>query len=377
MCVSVGAWQLVTLAAGLRAADAADGAGDTHDVLLLDLHGLEASVAASFRALASGLWDWDRVVELEAGSLPRTRGASGRAMVEQGRALVAGLGLDQADELWICGLFEVSQRVLIEAFPGAGVTLYEDGLHSYVPGRRSGGLLKRVMLGTVGEWTSAGRVKRASIAAGTVARLKRAVWLLDDQLPVPPALARIQRLPVSAEVLRGVLEQAVGVAEASGWAGVGEGVSDGPERLVVLGQCYAQASQMSREAEAELYHGVVGDVLAMGYDVLWKEHPRLADGFGPGLREAFGDRVVLGGLPGWLPIEAVAARLNVAGCVSATSTSLFYLKKLGMDRVYTFADRLPGSLHRSYGVMQRMVTDRLEALPSRTGGGGGVEGVVS
>jgi hypothetical protein len=128
-----------------------------------------------------------------------------------------------------------------------------------------------------------------------------------------------------------------------------------------------------------VYQGAVDALLAKGYNVLWKEHPRVLEPFFPGLVDATarrrgGQGDEQGGTPGLreldipfaLPVELVAGRLGLAGCVAGISAALFYLPRLYDVPAFTFAGDLSPFMTRHWAVQNEMVANTVPPLSALT-----------
>jgi hypothetical protein len=151
-----------------------------------------------------------------------------------------------------------------------------------------------------------------------------------------------------------------------------------PDRLLVLGQALSRNGIMTREEEFGIYRDIIDTLLAKGYRILWKEHPRISEPFFADLKAhlqqrcpAAAERLQQLSIPHAYPVEMVADRLGLAGCVAGTSAALFYLRRLYDIPCYTFGEVL---LSRMKGVdvfmndMIRREVPPLTDLPSLASG---------
>jgi hypothetical protein len=163
------------------------------------------------------------------------------------------------------------------------------------------------------------------------------------------------------------------VAPFTDIAGDGEGAVDSG-RLLVLGQALSRNGVMSRGEEFAVYRDVIDAVLAKGYSILWKEHPRISEPFFDELkvhaRTRFLDaetRLRQLSIPHAFPVELVAERLGLAGCAAGSSAALFYLRRLYGIPCYTFgaalAPRMKGVDLFMNDMIRREVAP-LESLPT-------------
>ena len=99
----------------------------------------------------------------------------------------------------------------------------------------------------------------------------------------------------------------------------------------------------------------------MGYEVLWKEHPRTHRPFLPDLIEA---GIGVHGLPdlGPWPIEIFAERLGLAACASLTSTSLYNLPLLFGLPTFSTVGRYLASFRFPNDLMAQLVAKSIPQI---------------
>ena len=383
VCGVFGTWQLVTLVAALRQANLDRGApersGDDY-LVVYETRGVPQEFKEVLDRMARAAWPWKRIVWAYDLVLDRSR-LTPREFSRTLDVIRERVGdLPPVDELWVCYLTRSAERLLFEAYPEARIVLYEDGLISYIPVRAPGESFSydppRSPRQRVGDWFRARRnpsspyarfrysgkaLNREHLSRASVAYLQ-----LDAAEPLPEALAAIPRRSVDYDRLGSVLEEvALELEDELAPALPVAGDSQAP-RLLVLGQALSRNGTIPRESELALYRSVVGKVLAHGYRILWKEHPRVSDPFFDELQahaEALGagDRIESLRLPHAYPIELVAPRLDLAGCVVGTSAAPFYLRRLYGIACYTFSDDLLPAMQGVDVFMNRMV--RREVAP--------------
>jgi hypothetical protein len=375
VCGAVGTWQQITLAAGLAQmlADRGTPAEDARNYLVLyEPGGTTPELRDLMGRLARAVWPWAGVAWAD--DLLDFRRRIPQARYDRVlRTLRERVGVPpgEVDQLWLCWLTRPPEKLLMEAWPAAEVFVYEDGLTSYMPvtvaeGMDGGGLLR----GLLDRWRP-------------VRRLRRSHWDLDPrhrdrvgglylcaspETPPPDALAHAPCRFVDDRHLRAALGR---VADALPEAReTGEDTDDGPT-LLFLGQCLHRNKLLERDAETALYRGVLDGLLARGYRVLWKEHPRATEPFYPELRAGLGTadagRFARFEPPHALPVEVVAGRMRLAGCVSGISTSLFYLPRLYGLPCYTYAGELTPHMRGNFVLQNEMVrraVPPVTALPS-------------
>nr|WP_246294671.1 alpha-2,8-polysialyltransferase family protein [Schlegelella koreensis] len=321
--------------------------------------------------LAAVAWPWQRVIDaFEFFPCVRRRIRQrefGRLVAE----LRARLGLERIDEVWLCWTTRAPEKLILDAYPEARIAVYEDGLFSYLPlpltppeppGARAW-LRERL-----DAWRPVRRFRRYKdwLDPRHAARFSGAWMVLADLAPAPGALSHMPRHAIGDAALRETLDACSRIGAA---ASMPLAPSERP-RVLVLGQSLSRWNAVTRADELALYRSVIGRVLARGYDVWWKEHPRVQQPFFDELNEGReAGRVHRLDLPFALPVELVAGRLDLAACVAGISTALFYLPRLFGTPAYTFADELAPMLStgwvawREQNDLVRSRVAPLDALP--------------
>ena len=338
----LGTWQLTVLCACLDQRDAeSSDAVDDHLVfygpgLPDDMKRAMAALAeASDRTWASVTWADDLLLK------PERPGGRDRGLVA---ALRERIGLPTCDEIWVCKLYDFAEKVILEAFPRARVQLYEDGMHFYVD--------QPVVRGRPLDWAGAVRSVPRRVRAGDdrqagpvvdvghvgPARLAVAgMWVVSSPSMRMPVQDLGPRVHVEPTRLRTAVQRIATVAKLDECRPQG----DRPV-AVVLGQAFARFGLMTAGAESNLYISVCAQLLNDGFEVLWKDHPRLHEGYGGKILSALGSTGPLSTLPltsEW-PVEAAIERIRPAALVSGTSTSLFVCASLFDTPGFTFAGSL-------------------------------------
>ena len=386
VCFALGTWQIVTLAAGLRRAadDSARGGSPFLDYLVLyEPAGASDALKDSMQAVAEAVWPWKRIVW----AFDVLSGVRRRVSQERFDALLGGVrervGVPAVDELWFCWLNRLPEKLIMEAYPDARVVLYEDGLTTYLPVpvppaphpafARLTALLTRRM--DARRPVRRFRRHKNVLDPRHQERLAGLYLVLADVLPVPAAFAHPPCHLVGDHHLRETLRSGAAIA---GLADAATGApGDARPRVLVLGQSLHRWGVLTREQELAVYGHTVDALLAKGYNVLWKEHPRVLEPFFPQLAAGTAERRRRDGdtagtlreldLPFALPVELVAGRLGLAGCVAGISAALFYLPRLHDIPAYTFAGDLSPFMTRHWAVQNEMVTNAvppLSALPA-------------
>ena len=382
VCGVIGTWQLITLVASLgqNRADNKSGKAETHDdyLIVYETGGVTGEFKAILQQMALAAHPWKKIIWAydlltdERKFSPRRY----RALLQTLRARV-GIAPESVGEIWTCWLTRPAEKLLFGAFPRARIVLYEDGLISYIPVPVSPRLLAppETGLGPPAFWAQKGvsrvlpswRFRRSQdkLDPAHLGRVDRAYLLLSDKEPLPETLQSVSRCSVDYAHIRTVLARVAAAvpSEMTRAAPPGQG-----NQVLVLGQALSRNRIMSRADELGFYQSVVQTVLAKGYTILWKEHPRISEPFFKEL-ETFAaslgasGRVLRLDLPHAFPVELVAEGLRLAACVGGTTAALFYLRHLYGISCYTFAEDLRPRMQGVDVFMNDMV--RREAAPLR------------
>ncbi len=357
-----GPWQLIMAAAAGRQAGP-DAAGNGTDTVGLYAMQPGSAIGQTAQHFAEVLFPEARCLWLNEQLDPPI--GSRAELAARCEALYDAMGTREAAEVWLSKLFAPAEKCVLAAYPAAALQLYEEGLHFYVPQpcppacdwREAGAphLWPRIVRAGVRprRWP----VRHIAMNGLYPPHLARVagVWQSPaEDVRLPGHLARMPARRVSRETLLGVLDAlACPVPD----------LPDEPPRLLVLGQCFYRYGILPWQAEAAFYERSVGRILARGYRVWWKEHPRTEHAFLPALQEAFDTgRVRAFPLEAPWPVELAATRMPLAGCAAVSSSALFYLRDLFGLPTYTMAE--PTLTRRiRYRDMQAVIRLTVDCIP--------------
>lgn len=352
ICVAIGPWQIIMLAAALEQRDHDLSArsrpvGDSEDYLILyDSNPVSDAFRQAMMEVAACVRPWAKVIW--AGDLLESQRVFGHSNWQEYRAEVrARVAVTEADELWVGKLTTCPEHIISDFFPGAPVYVYEDGFGSYVPHRphvdqltgecrpwreRAVKAAKRF----VEDWIPSRR--HLHVSPRYIRRCKGVYGFIAHEVPVPEPLDNLPLSLISKDVLFNVLARCHTLPDV-----VQAGDSDDLPKscALMLPQTFYKWRIITREQEVDIYKRVISGLLDQGHIVLWKEHPRADMPFYPEMEAAFGKGQVRAvSLPFTLPIEFVAPHLNINAWVAAGSSSLYYLSRLYGLPAYTFADEV-------------------------------------
>jgi hypothetical protein len=361
-----GPWQLLVAASALKQASESSGDGARDTLVIYSLH--SATVPGPIREvmcrMAPALGPWRRVIVLDPSIEWDLRDV--RPSIE---ALRARLDVDEPDEVWLTSLWVGAEKGAAETYPGARIVLYEDGLHSYIEAedyhvsaarclREPRETYRSVRL-RLRERMRPDDLSLSPMLPRHLARVSASYLWISLMLPPPAYQRRLPWVQIQPRFLREAIEQASPLAD--------EVVLDGRSgpTAVVLGQCFSNYGDLARDVELDLYIEMAGRLQEMGYEVLWKEHPRTRRPFLPDLIEA---GIGVHGLPdlGPWPIEIFTGRLGLAACASLISTSLFNLPLLFGLPTFSTVGRHLSSFRFPNDVMAQLVA---KSIPQIDGGG--------
>jgi hypothetical protein len=400
VCCTVGTWQLVTLTAALQqigadlaaasgsAGRAGSEASDFEDYLVVyETAGVPDSFKETLHQMAEAIWPWKRIVWAY-DLLTSNRKISQRQFDDLRRTLQERIGVspDRVDEIWVCWLTRPAEKLVFETYPTARIQIFEDGLISYIPVPISKRLkndeeppnvfyaLRAMVRNRLDAVWPVRRYRRGrrQMDPRHLRRISSAYLQLTPDMPAPETLAQVPRRFVEYRYLHEALDRVKPIVPLAEFVEASDRPAV-PDRLLVLGQALSRNGVMSRSEELQIYRDVIDAVLAKGYRVLWKEHPRISEPFFADLKAHIErtapdsvDRLRQLSMPHAFPVELVADRLGLAGCVAGSSAALFYLRRLYGIPCYTFGAALASRMKGFDILMNDMIrrdVPSLDGLP--------------
>lgn len=341
-----GVCQLVNAAAALMQHRAAGGGPEVEDVLVLYGHYPYTDFARAMEEAARCLWNWRDVVwaqDVLVCHFPTRRFAPLAREILRHK-----LGAD-VDEVWVSKLGTEPAKLVLYAYPNSRVMLFEDGAEEFIPQKMLCGPDRWKEL-KPSQWPGGLRREIShGIGApecldldGVCARDRRRVSVmysyLERELGLPAHLSDVPVMRVAGEVLKGRLKRLAPLFDPATCRQPEK--KPGEAVVLFLPQPFAVLF-LTAEDEYTLYHSAVMEILNKGYRILWKEHPRETTSLAPRLqRETSAERLNILRVRQQVPVECLVAGWDLAGVVSVSSTSLFYLKGLYGYPVYTAAARI-------------------------------------
>jgi hypothetical protein len=269
-------------------------------------------------------------------------------------------------------------------YSSARIQLFEDGLISYIPISlatdldepvdlpKGIGWFRRQVRVLLDAWRPVRRYRRSrdKLDPRHLDRVKSAYLQLTPNAPPPEVLAHIPRRFVEYGLLQKALDRVKPLVFGKTLENTAEDAASA-DRLLLLGQALSRNGIMPRDEELRIYKDIIETLLAKGYRVLWKEHPRISEPFFADLSAHVNtrypgaeDRLQELFIPHAFPVELVADRLGLAGCVAGTSAALFYLRRLYAIPCYTFAEALLPRMQGADVFMNDMIRREVPPLTS-------------
>ncbi|HOW96267.1 MAG TPA: polysialyltransferase family glycosyltransferase [Kiritimatiellia bacterium] len=343
-----GLGQLVNAAAALTQDRVRDrGSTEEHeDVLVFFANGRYTDLARAMQEAARCLWSWRAIEWAEdvlVSHFPTRRFAPIARDVLRER-----LGADP-DEIWVSKLGLEATKLILYAFPGARVVLFEDGAEEFIPQEVLCGRARLKQLKPAGwpgglrrEWSHWGRTSECLGMEGLCvrdrARVVRMYSYLARQVELPAYLSGVPVVHVESESLRGRLQALAPLFDPAQCRQPPK--RPGESAVLFLPQPFADIF-LTAENEYALYRAAVSEILDKGYSILWKEHPREITPLAPRLKQDLaGDRLQILRVRQQIPVECLVAGWDLAAVVSVSSTSLLLLGGLYGYPAFTAADRI-------------------------------------
>jgi hypothetical protein len=341
VCYLSGTWQMITLCASLREHFARTPHSHHLDtVLVLAGTGTSAALRQKLEDVVTLLGVGDRSVWID-DLMAGLGGVGDREFEARIRMTRERIGARDVAEVWVSYPWAGPDRFLLECYPGAQVVLYEDGVLTYA--RPWSGEYSRVSpretvkylyRKTAGD--SRARVRAFNSESRLLGRRRRtpvaSYLLLGHRLGVPSAHRRFAHI-VPPRTLREVLE-AIPVDS------VPRAATTHP-RALLLGANLSAWQVIPFEDELGLYVSAVSRLANAGYDVWWKDHPRVPHPFLGALQKRLPDIPISPlELDHALPLEVALLKDPVDLLVGGVTAGLFYAPLItpSQMRAATFAE---------------------------------------
>ncbi len=364
VCV-MGPWQLVMAVSAMKQASESRG-GHTSDTLVLYSTPdgpLSQPLREVMIRIAAAIWPWRNILILDE-SIDWWSLNGARATIE---ALRGKLGDAEPEQLWLASVPNDPLKIAAEAYPAAQLVLYEDGLHSYLPMEDHYLSISRCFTEPRGAFRALKmrvreRLRPEDFSLSTLlprhrSRIAASYLWISLAVGPPEYQRRLPWIQLQTSFVRETLAQVVPFTqEIEIEPGAGR-------RAVLLGQCFCNYGEISRDFERDCYIDIARRVQQMGYEILWKEHPRMRQPILPDLVEAIPRVLPMPSLGPW-PIEVFVERLGLAACAGMTSTSLFTIPLLFELPSFSAAQFYISKFSFPDNVFARLVADSIPRIGS-------------
>ncbi|GAX34313.1 polysialyltransferase family glycosyltransferase [Nodularia sp. NIES-3585] len=368
LIVANGTWQLIVVTSALsQVSNHTSSVFD--DYLLLYAPGLSNGMKKVMLDIASLAWTWRKIIWVDDLLYSNISDYSNFEILEILQAIRERIGINIIPEIWIGKLTDPAEKLILESFPNAEISIYEDGLHTYVPQEDwrlnklqlifKPGIAKYKIQKRIQNANISHRLKNYGLCRQHLDRLTRSYLLLKNILPVPQYL--------DCKIIK-IKNEFVFLTIKNIRAGIkldlSEQISSKSENYVlVTGQCFARWGLMSWEQELNMYYKIFSTLQKNNLTPLWKEHPRIDQPFFKELANQFQElRPVEFNLPIYWPIEMFIEEINLIACVSATSTSLFYVRDIFGLQSYTVAHELSHLFSGDFAYITELVAKHIPQI---------------
>jgi hypothetical protein len=342
VCYASGSWQLITLCASLRAHHArVPEAVGVQTTIVFSGTGNSPALRRTLERLAELFGHSERIVWIDdlLAELPDFDDAQFEERIGQVRERI---GVPHPGEVWVAYPWTGVDRFLLECYLDARVVLFEDGLFTYTRPWGDSDPLKdrlRETLRYMMRRAAADPHARTNAFSSEVRLLGRRKRVLDaSYLLLGGALG----IPAEHRTVAHIVDPAV-LREVLALVPVDLALPPQGERprALVLGANFSAWKLVPREDELRLYTDVVRKLDEAGYEIWWKDHPRVLEPFHPDIRARLPDIPLhLLHTDHTVPLEAVLLRDPVDLIVAGLSAGLFYTPLISDSRVHvaTFAE---------------------------------------
>jgi Alpha-2,8-polysialyltransferase (POLYST) len=360
-----GPWQLIMASAGLRQTGANGRSDKSRDILIffpLPDGPLSAPIRQVMNQIAARVWPWHQVIMLDESINYVLDDVS-----ECIKFLRAQTGLDHVDEIWLDCLWGPPEKIAVEAYPKSKVVLYEDGLQIYLPIEDNYLTLSRwlrepkkaydSLKHRVRELRKPSNLAVSPLLSRHLARVTASYLWINQMVPAAGYQTRLPWVQLETRHVRAVIDEISSLVMGN----IEPKERNGRPRAIVLGQCFSNYGDFERHVELSWYVDLLQRLRRMGYDLIWKEHPRTRQPFLPELTEAVEGVESSPDMGPW-PVELFVKRLRVSACASLTSTSLFSIPLLFGLPSYSTAGRYISSLRFPNDVLTRLVAGSINSM---------------
>ena len=369
LIVATGTWQIVVATSALRQEKTHKNIS-SRDYLVLSAPKLSEKMKQIMMQIASCTWNWQKIIwadDILHSSIPVFTDVK---FVHSLQVFRERVSVENFAEIWLCKLTDNAEKIVAESYIDAAIAIYEDGLHSYVPQEdwklldanlifKPIALKRRLSYRITEAQTSLNYLNNYCLCYKHIKRINKAYFLIVDYLPLPRYL-KYHLIKINKQSVINTLNTIN--LSINPLKSIDSKTQNG---FLILGQCFSKWNLMSWEEEFDIYSQIFSLVSQLDLVLIWKEHPRVDRPFFNYLANKYSriKPIELNVHFAW-PIELFARQLNLQGCVSVTSTSLFYLKSLFEIPTYTVANNLLNSFNGDFSYMTKLVANNIPTLTS-------------
>ncbi|MGG6263561.1 alpha-2,8-polysialyltransferase family protein [Leptolyngbya sp. AN03gr2] len=363
-----GIWQLCMVTAGMWQERSQHPGSEYQDFLVVYTRKTGNFELADFvLKQCQNFWNWKSAIAIEWS--PGSWNAEERQRSQSSISpILNALGLAysaQVDELWLCKLQFLDERLFADLFSSAQLVLYEDGLHTYAPAQYLLNLpkiqldapkkscltslfwMQQLVSGELNWMTG---VKRSHLS-----RVKTFYSVLGQQLEVSEPFRQVPTEYFQPELLQQVFSHLYHTLNCNFY-------QDKPDRKVALflGSNLSHLSSFPKEAEVNVFAEAMQQARDQGYMILWKEHPRSRHPLLPDITDQISsDHIIALTAEQKFPIELLLANGNIALCCSTLSSSLFYLRSIYGTQTATCVKPLLPYLSRDFLALSELTLAKI------------------
>ncbi|WP_414550948.1 polysialyltransferase family glycosyltransferase [Anabaena sp. CCY 0017] len=368
LIVANGTWQLIVVISALsQVSNHTSSVFD--DYLLLYAPGLSNGMKKVMMEIASLAWTWQKIIWVDDLLYSNIITYSNFEILELLQAIKEKIGINIFPEIWIGKLTDPAEKLILESFPNAEISIYEDGLHTYVPQEDwrlnhlqlifKPGVAKYKIQKRIQNTNISHRLKNYGLCRQHIDRLTRSYLLLNNILPVPQYLD-CKIIKIHNEFILLTIQKIRASIKLDFYKQI---ISKSQNYVLVTGQCFARWGLMSWEQELNMYYKIFNTLQENNLTPLWKEHPRINKPFFKELATQFQElHPIEFNLPIYWPIEMFIEDINLIACVSATSTSLFYVRDIFGLQSYTVAHELSHLFSGDFAYITELVAKHIPQI---------------
>jgi hypothetical protein len=336
-------------------------------LILYEPRGASDELKATMFEVARRVRTWKRIIwaadELGAamGTVGTFRQKEFHYLCDQLKILI---GVDRADEIWCTQHPGYAERLISDLFPDAKVYLYEDGFLTYVPyvpyvDKTTGGRygmpirMAKQLKAYLDGFIPSKRFYHNS--SRYLNRIANQYLFIANDIPVPSPYSSYNHCLIKPDVLCNVLSTCASLPDV---VSATNSVLDPAGRYaMVMSQTFYKSGMLTWDQEASVYEKITSGLVASGYKVLWKEHPRSDRPFYTRVEAVIGkENISLSSLPYTLPIECIAPHVKIDAWLASGSSSLYYLSRVYGAATFTFADEMIPYLVGNHRIINQMTT---------------------